>query len=114
LSCLTRFCATYLICAFAICGSGRAQDDPCAVTEVNVNFILPDGRLIRGLQPDNLVAQIKQGNLRISSVSYDDTGPRRVVFILDVGRDLSRDGKKVRPKWFPTLFRELRLTPLLA
>jgi hypothetical protein len=48
---------------------------------------------MRGLKPDNLVAQIKHGDLKISSVTYD-TGPRRVVFIVDTGRDLSRDAKK--------------------
>jgi hypothetical protein len=50
---------------------------------------------MRGLKPDNLVAQVKHGDLKISSVTYD-TGPRRLVFIVDVGRDLSRDAKKAQ------------------
>jgi hypothetical protein len=50
---------------------------------------------MRGLKADNFVAQIKHGDLKISSVTYD-TGPRRVVFIVDVGRDLSHDAKKAQ------------------
>ena len=82
-----------LFCALSICEPAPAQQSPCALAEVEVNVILPDGRLIRGLQSDNLVAQVKHDKVKIDSISYE-TGPRRILFVLDAGRDLPRDAKK--------------------
>jgi hypothetical protein len=85
--------ASYLLCVGSLCESTLAQQGPCPLAEVEVNVILPDGRLIRGLKSDNLVAQVKHDKLKIDSISYD-TGPRRILFVLDTGRDLPRDAKR--------------------
>lgn len=61
--------------------------------EVPVNVILPDGKLVRGLQRDHLVVQVKHDKLKIESIT-PDTGPRRILFVLDAGRDLPRDARK--------------------
>jgi len=61
--------------------------------ELAANVILPDGRLVRGLQRDHLVALAKKDRLKIESITQD-AGPRRVLFVLDTGRDLPREARK--------------------
>jgi hypothetical protein len=73
----------------------RSQQSACAPADVAVNAILPDGKLIRGLKADNLVAETKAGKVQIESVTRD-TGPRRILFVLDVGHDLPRDARRAQ------------------
>lgn len=82
-----------LLCALTFCDSARSQQNSCPPVELPVNVILPDGKLVRGLQRDHLVALAKKDRLKIESVNQD-LGPRRILFVLDTGRDLSRDGRK--------------------
>ncbi len=87
--------SVWMVCICCICANARTQQNSCAQAEVAVNAILPDGKLIRGLQRDNLVADTKAGKIQIDSVTRD-TGPRRILFVLDVGRDLPHDARKAQ------------------
>lgn len=86
------FSAGYLLCAFLTHRLVLAQQPTC-VAEVDANVVLPDGRLIRGLQREDLAAHVKRETVRINSI-IRETGPRRILFMLDTGSDLPRDAKK--------------------
>ena len=85
--------ASSLLCALSLCEPSRTQQVSCTPVELPVNVILPDGRLVRGLQRDHLVALAKKDRLKIESITQD-AGPRRVLFVLDTGRDLPHEAKK--------------------
>ena len=55
--------------------------------ETPVNVIVPDGRLLRGLNADQFMVQAKRTDARISAIS-DDSGPRRILFLLETGPDV--------------------------
>jgi len=90
-----RFLATVPVVVISLCIPARGQQSSCTPVSVEANVILPDGRLIRGLQRDGLVAESKAGSVHIESVTRD-IGPRRILFVLDGGRDLSRDAIKAQ------------------
>jgi hypothetical protein len=78
---------------FGICSAARSEQNTCAPTVIAVNAVLPDGKLIRGLKRESLVAQAKVGSVQIDSIT-SDIGPRRFLFVLDTGHDLPSDTKK--------------------
>src|SRR5438552_15131417 len=84
--------ATSLVCALSLCEPARTQQVSCTPVELPVNVILPDGRLVRGLQRDHLVALAKKDRLKIESITQD-AGPRRILFVLDTGRDLPSEAR---------------------
>jgi hypothetical protein len=104
---------TCLIFAFFTCEPTVARPNSCAPAEVDVNIILPDGKLIRGLKSDSFVAQLKHKDVRIDSMSYD-TGPRRIVFVLDAGSDLPADAKKAEVGVVSDLIAQIPLENSLA
>jgi hypothetical protein len=60
----------------------------CPAATVYMNALLPDSRGIFGLKQEHFRAEGK--GVRVKSVAADE-GPRRIMFILDLGRDIKPD-----------------------
>jgi hypothetical protein len=81
------------ISIFTACFPAVARQGACTSIEFTVGVILPDGRVVRGLKRDDVVAHVRKQTMEIQSIQYD-TGPRRILFIVDNGRDMSPEAKK--------------------
>ncbi|HYX53880.1 MAG TPA: hypothetical protein VE783_10555 [Candidatus Limnocylindrales bacterium] len=73
--------------------SAQAQNSSCTV---NMPVVLVDkqGNLLGGASPKDLTIEVHRQKLAIESLSYD-TGPRRVLFIVDTGRHLPAEVRKM-------------------
>src|SRR5689334_3068412 len=65
--------------------ASRQRAVTCPFIELPVNIVNRDGRLLRNLKSDQFTAEYKHGNSpKILSVS-EDSGPRRVLLVLETG-----------------------------
>jgi hypothetical protein len=69
-------------------------DDSVGVREIPVNVVLPDASLARNLQARQFIAKFKTEPLQILSVTTD-SGPRRVVFVLDTAKENSKAARRI-------------------
>jgi hypothetical protein len=90
-----------LLCGFAgfvllFAGSqASAQPAGCPATELGMNVVLPNGKTVEGLTTQNLVARTKHDTVAIDSLTFD-TSPRRILLVLDMGRDLVADARRAQ------------------
>lgn len=90
-----------LFCAFAgfallfASGEAAAQQAGCPATEFGMNVVLPNGKTVQGLTLQNLVARTKHDTVGLDSLTFD-TSPRRILLVMDMGRDLAADARRAQ------------------
>lgn len=67
----------------------------CPATELGMNVVLPNGKTLKGLKLENLTGQTKHDRVALDSLTFD-TSPRRILMVLDMGRDLSADVRRAQ------------------
>jgi len=72
-----------------------AQQAGCPATELGMNVVLPNGKTLKGLKIENLIGQTKHDRVAIDSLTFD-TSPRRILMVLDMGRDLNADVRRAQ------------------
>ncbi|MGC1903403.1 MAG: hypothetical protein WA715_06245 [Candidatus Acidiferrum sp.] len=70
-----------------------AQNPSCEA-DVLVNVVLPDGGLVRDIHEDAFIARRGAEQLTIRSVDVD-AGPRRIVLVVENGKNVNADARKV-------------------
>jgi hypothetical protein len=69
------------------------QNRPCD-SDVLVNIVMPDGGLVRDVQADAFIARRGTESVIILSVDLD-AGPRRIVFVIDNGKNVNPAARRV-------------------
>ncbi len=64
--------------------ASELKDTACTVS-LPSNVVVPDGRLIRGLNASQFVAQAKHGSATVIAAT-EDSEPRRILLVLETGR----------------------------
>jgi hypothetical protein len=72
-----------------------AQQAGCPATELGMNVVLPNGKTLKGLKLENLTGQTKHDRVAIDSLAFN-TSPRRILMVLDMGRDLNADVRRAQ------------------
>jgi hypothetical protein len=72
-----------------------AQQAGCPATELGMNVVLPNGKTVEGLKLENLTGETKHDRVAIDSLTFD-TSPRRILMVLDMGRDLKADVRRAQ------------------
>jgi hypothetical protein len=84
----------YQLAAFLfVVPSAVSQQLPCRHV-IPVNVVLPNWGLVRHLSADGLVARNKKDPIPILSLTTD-SGPRRIVFVLENGRPMPAAARKI-------------------
>ncbi len=65
------------------------------------NVVIPDGRLIRDLNAGQFVGQAKHEPVNIAAATQD-SGPRRILLVLETGRQLPREFASQSTTSWPT------------
>jgi hypothetical protein len=60
-----------------------------------MNVVLPNGKTVEGLKMQNLDGRTKHATIAIDSLTFD-TSPRRILLVLDMGRDLAADARRAQ------------------
>jgi hypothetical protein len=89
-----------LLCSFSsiallFASSASAQVAACPPTELGMNVVLPNGKTVEGLQVQQLSGRTKRASVAIQSLTFD-TSPRRILLVLDMGRDLASDVRRAQ------------------
>jgi hypothetical protein len=96
---MSRFKATLLCFASLVLlfpsDAVFAQQAGCPATEVGMNVVLPNGKTLKGLKLENLTGQTKHYRVAIDSLTFDSS-PRRILMVLDMGRDLNADVRRAQ------------------
>ena len=71
----------------------QAQSNSCSVS-LPVGLVDRNGNLLEGLTARDITVELRKKNLPIESLTYD-TGPRRVLFVVDTGRHLPGEVRKM-------------------
>jgi hypothetical protein len=69
-----------------------AQQKACPV-DLPVGIVDPNGTLLNGLTASDITVRLRKQALPIETIGYD-TGPRRIVFVLDTSRRLPPEARK--------------------
>src|SRR5262245_59520718 len=67
----------------------------CPATELGMNVVLPNGKTVEGLTVKNVTGSTKRDPVAIDSLTFD-TSPRRILLVLDMGRDLTADARRAQ------------------
>ena len=86
-----RFVCGLLVAAF-VGGGARGQENPCLERAIAVSVLTNDGKPVKGLGLENFRCKVDRRPVDVLSVTYD-TGPRRVVIVLDASSS-ARDNWK--------------------
>lgn len=78
---------------FSFFAAAQAQPQPCSFS-LPVGLVDRQGNLLEGLTAKDVTVQLRKQNLAIESLTYD-TGPRRVLFVVDTGRHLPGEVRKM-------------------
>jgi hypothetical protein len=84
--------AVFILLSQLAASSAFAQQQSCRV-DLPVGMIGTDGSLLNGLTAKDVTVRLRKQTLRIETIGYD-TGPRRVLFILDTSRRLPPEVRK--------------------
>jgi hypothetical protein len=87
-------CFASIVLLFAS-AAALAQEAGCPATELGMNVVLPNGKTIEGLKLENLTGQTKHDRVAIDLLTFD-TSPRRILMVLDMGRDLKADVRRAQ------------------
>jgi hypothetical protein len=60
-----------------------------------MDVVLPNGKTVEGLTVKNLAGRTKHDMVAIDSLTFD-TSPRRILLVLDLGRDLAVDARRAQ------------------
>jgi hypothetical protein len=105
---MARIRTSFLLSLFLISNfiTAQAQSNSCSV---NVPVALVDhrGNLLGGATAKDLTVQLRKQTLPIESVTYD-TGPRRLLFVIDTGRHLPAEVRKMELALVKHLLNEAR------
>ena len=95
--------------------ASSAQTYSCSPTEVGINVVLLDGKNVEGLKVQNFAARTgtKHDSVAIDSLTLDSS-PRRILLILDMGRDLAPDARRAQLEIASYLVKEGRPTDSFA
>lgn len=88
--------ATSLVCCFGFCPGGLAQQSPC-IAEISLGIVLPDGRVVRQVTPADFKVWLGKQNLVVDSFT-SETGPRRILLVLDLEPTFSSDARRLEAK----------------
>ena len=72
--------------------AASAQQKSCRV-DLPVGVVAKDGSLLNGLTAQDVTIHLRKQTVTVENVSYD-TGPRRVLFLLDTSRRLPPEARK--------------------
>jgi len=75
--------------------SGLAQAVQCPATELGMNVVLRNGKTVEGLKLQDLDGRTRHSAVAIDSLTFD-TSPRRILLVLDMGRDLAPDARRAQ------------------
>ncbi|HYN14681.1 MAG TPA: hypothetical protein VES66_02705 [Terriglobales bacterium] len=77
---------------FAVCA--RAQQQPCKGAVVPATITFRDGKPVPGIDAKSLKAKIGRKSAEVMAAGPDNN-PRRVVLVVDTGKEMNKDGWKV-------------------
>jgi hypothetical protein len=75
--------------------SASAQAAPCPAIELGMNVVLRNGKNVEGLKLQDFDGRTKHSAVVIDSLTFD-TSPRRILLVLDMGRDLAPDARRAQ------------------
>jgi hypothetical protein len=84
--------AVFILLSLLIASSALAQQQSCRV-DLPVGMVGADGSLLNGLTAKDITVRLRKQTLPIETIGYD-TGPRRVLFILDTSRRLPPEARQ--------------------
>src|SRR5882724_4869241 len=87
-----------LVCMAGSCMAQQA----CQASEVTIGVIGANGDSFRGLAAQDFAAIMQKKQVAVKSVTFDD-GPRRVLFVVESGKRLSNDGRKIAHELLKTM-----------
>jgi hypothetical protein len=79
-----------------------AQQSPCTA-EIPLGVVLPDGRVVRQVTPADFKVWLGKQDLAVQSFT-GETGPRRILLVLELERTFSSDARRLEAKVASQLF----------
>ena len=86
---------------------GQAQHAACTTLEVPVGVINVSGNVFRGLAAEDFIGRVQKKAVAVKAITYDD-GPRRVLIVADVSKQLSADSRKAEDEMIEMLLANAR------
>jgi len=94
------------IVSMLMCSARAAGQTVCNI-DLPVNVIASDGRVLQGLKPELLVVTAKKTQAQISNL-VPESGPRRVLFVMELGRDVPIPARTAMTKAVAEILAEAR------
>src|SRR5262245_39954493 len=93
-------------------GNLLAQQN-CGPTDIAIDVILPNGAPVAGLATADFSVEAKKQSLPLQSVTYD-SGPRRILLVMDATRELPAEGRKAEVEFASALIASAQPADSLA
>ena len=85
----------FVLAIFTVFVVNALAQSSCGPAEIAIDVIQPSGAAIEGLAAADFSAEFKRQALTIQSLTYD-SGPRRILIVMDETRDIPAEGRKAQ------------------
>src|SRR5882672_7190263 len=83
-----------LFFAFLCVAASSMAQQACKASEVSIGVIGINGDTFRGLAAQDFAAAMQKKSVAVKSLTFDD-GPRRVLFVVETGKHLPAESRRV-------------------